>query len=83
MDKIRIQFVIKQDISENKETERIFNNLGREANKERRGHKEEYNKIWEAHKLRNKVVHELKDISDNELKVAYNIFKRSINKFIK
>lgn len=44
--------------------------------------KEEYNRIWEVHKLRNKVVHEDKEISSLELKNAYNIISLAIKKIL-
>lgn len=40
-----------------------------------------YNQIWEAHKLRNKLVHEMGAIANgNEIKNAYNTIKRAIAK---
>ncbi len=44
--------------------------------------KDEYNRIWEVHKLRNKVVHENKEVSSSELKNAYNIISLAIKKIL-
>ncbi len=45
--------------------------------------KNEYNDIWEAHKIRNKIVHDDKDITQEEAKQVYNTYKLSIIKIIR
>ena len=37
------------------------------------------NSVWEAHKLRNKIAHELADLSDGEAKRALSNFKKALN----
>ena len=44
--------------------------------------KGEYNRIWEAHKLRNRVVHENQEISSSELVESYNIISSAIKKLL-
>ena len=46
-------------------------------------HRDEYNKLWEVHKMRNSVVHDLKEISDTELQSSYKTYRIAINKLIK
>ncbi|MHC1716751.1 MAG: hypothetical protein AB9915_02625 [Candidatus Dojkabacteria bacterium] len=45
--------------------------------------KREYNNIWEAHKIRNRVVHDDYDIKESEAKEVYNVYKMSILKVIR
>jgi hypothetical protein len=42
-----------------------------------------YQKLWDTHKLRNKVVHEEREISESDLREAYEIYKFSIRKILK
>jgi uncharacterized protein YutE (UPF0331/DUF86 family) len=44
--------------------------------------KREYNRLWETHKLRNKVVHNDYAISKEEAQKAYNIYKTSVIKIL-
>lgn len=43
--------------------------------------KEVYNEIWEAHKLRNKAVHENANLTDQDANKTINIFKKAIYDF--
>ncbi len=45
--------------------------------------KKEYNDIWEAHKVRNNIVHNDYDIPPEEARRVYNTYKLSIIKIIK
>jgi len=45
--------------------------------------KDEYNKLWEVHKLRNKIVHENSSVNTSEARKAFQIFSSSINKIVK
>lgn len=45
--------------------------------------KDQYNSIWEIHKLRNNIVHDDREISLDEADHAYDIYKMSINKILK
>lgn len=44
--------------------------------------KGEYNEIWKAHKLRNRVVHENEEIRQSELMESYNIISSAIKKLL-
>ena len=44
--------------------------------------RDEYDKIWQAHKLRNRVVHENQEISSSELVESYNIISLAIKKLL-
>lgn len=53
-----------------------------EWNKRKRN-KDLYNKIWEAHKLRNKLAHELNfEVKNKDLKTSYTNLKRGIKHFL-
>jgi len=43
----------------------------------------EYDKLWEAHKLRNRIVHDDLDVSENEAQEAYKIYNMSIHRILK
>lgn len=45
--------------------------------------KHEYEKLWEVHKLRNKIVHDDFDITENEAQEAYKIYNMSIHRILK
>ncbi|NMC08769.1 hypothetical protein GYA44_00350 [Candidatus Microgenomates bacterium] len=45
--------------------------------------KKDYNTLWDAHKTRNMIVHDDYDISEEESKQIYEIYKMSIIKIIK
>jgi uncharacterized protein YutE (UPF0331/DUF86 family) len=45
--------------------------------------KREYNRLWEAHKIRNKVVHDDYAVSKQEAREAFLIYKLSVNKILK
>lgn len=45
--------------------------------------KKEYNNLWEAHKVRNKIVHDDYEVSAEEAKVVYNTYKISILKILR
>jgi hypothetical protein len=45
--------------------------------------KNDYQRIWDAHKIRNNIVHNDLDISKQEAIKAYNIYKLSIGKVLK
>ena len=42
-----------------------------------------YQELWDTHKLRNKVVHEERELSESDLKEAYEVYKFSIRKILK
>lgn len=44
--------------------------------------KDIYNKLWEAHKFRNRVVHEDADVSFKDLEKTYKIVKEGIERII-
>ena len=44
--------------------------------------KEHYNKIWQAHKLRNKIVHENIEITSSELLQSYDTMRLAIKKLL-
>ncbi len=44
--------------------------------------RDEYNKIWKAHKLRNIVVHENKEITSLEIEESYDIISLAIKKLL-
>ncbi len=44
--------------------------------------RDEYNKIWEAHKLRNQIVHEDKEVSFSELERSYSIISSAVRKIL-
>jgi len=44
--------------------------------------KDSYQNIWEAHKLRNSIVHKDEDIGYDEAQQAYKIYKMAINKLL-
>jgi len=43
----------------------------------------EYDRLWEAHKLRNRIVHDDLDVSENEAEEAYKIYNMSIHRILK
>ncbi len=45
--------------------------------------KNEYERLWEVHKLRNKIVHDDFDITENEAQEAYKIYNMSIHRILK
>jgi hypothetical protein len=45
--------------------------------------KDTYQNLWDAHKLRNDVVHNNRSISKEESEDAYHIYKLSIQKILK
>lgn len=42
----------------------------------------EYDRLWEAHKLRNRIVHDDLDVSENEAQDAYKIYNMSIHRIL-
>lgn len=44
--------------------------------------KEEYNKLWEIHKLRNRIVHDDLDVSEDEAQEAYKVYNMSIHRIL-
>ncbi len=44
--------------------------------------KEDYNKIWEIHKLRNKIVHENEEITISQVQKGYKIISKAIKKIL-
>jgi len=42
----------------------------------------EYNRLWEAHKIRNRVVHDDYAVSKEEARNAFLIYKMSVNKIL-
>lgn len=42
-----------------------------------------YQELWDVHKLRNSVVHEEEELSENDLQDAYDIYNFSIRKILK
>lgn len=42
----------------------------------------EYDKLWEAHKLRNRIVHDDLDVSENEAQDAYKVYNMSIHRIL-
>ncbi|MEK7673381.1 MAG: hypothetical protein AAB373_05875 [Patescibacteria group bacterium] len=53
-------------------------NLG-EKLKQAKGRFTDINQVWNAHKLRNKIAHELMEIDIGEAKMALAQFKRGLN----
>lgn len=45
--------------------------------------KNDYNKLWEVHKIRNKIVHDDLDITENEAQEAYKVYNISIHNILK
>lgn len=45
--------------------------------------KKEYNNLWEAHKIRNRIVHDDYEIKTEEAKLVYNTYKISILKILR
>lgn len=45
--------------------------------------KNEYERLWEVHKLRNRIVHDDFDITENEAQEAYKIYNMSIHRILK
>jgi uncharacterized protein YutE (UPF0331/DUF86 family) len=45
--------------------------------------KKEYNDIWQAHKIRNRVVHDDYEVDASEAIELYNTYKLSIKKILK
>lgn len=45
--------------------------------------KAEYQKLWDVHKLRNRIVHEDFDVTENESQDAYKIYNMSIHRILK
>jgi hypothetical protein len=43
----------------------------------------EYDKLWEVHKLRNRIVHDDLDVTENEAQGAYKIYNMSIYRILK
>lgn len=43
----------------------------------------EYDKLWEAHKLRNRIVHDDLDVTESEAEEAYKIYNMSIHRILK
>jgi uncharacterized protein YutE (UPF0331/DUF86 family) len=44
--------------------------------------KREYNQLWEAHKIRNRIVHDDYAISKEEAKKTFNTYKLSVSKIL-
>ncbi|MBU1120071.1 hypothetical protein KKA50_02665 [Patescibacteria group bacterium] len=42
----------------------------------------EYDKLWEAHKLRNRIVHDDLDVTEKEAQDAYRIYNMSIHRIL-
>jgi hypothetical protein len=42
----------------------------------------EYDKLWEAHKLRNRIVHDDLDVTESEAEEAYKIYNMSIHRIL-
>lgn len=42
----------------------------------------EYDKLWEAHKLRNRIVHDDLDVTENEAQDAYKVYNMSIHRIL-
>ena len=45
--------------------------------------KNEYEALWEVHKLRNHIVHDDYDISENEAQDAYKVYNMSIHRILR
>ncbi len=43
----------------------------------------EYDRLWEVHKIRNKIVHDDFDITESEAQEAYKIYNMSIHRILK
>lgn len=43
----------------------------------------EYDRLWEVHKLRNRIVHDDLDVTENESQDAYKIYNMSIHRILK
>lgn len=44
--------------------------------------RDEYDKIWKIHKMRNKIVHEDYEVSDKEFNDGYNVISKAIKKIL-
>lgn len=44
--------------------------------------KNEYNKLWETHKLRNRIVHDDLDVTEAEAQEAYKVYNMSIHRIL-
>jgi len=84
---IRRDSVIKLDNLLAKALQYYFNNVNlcgdnlKLANKIFK--KKDYNSLWEAHKVRNKIVHDDYDITEEEAKRMYEVYKMSILKILR
>lgn len=45
--------------------------------------KRNYQEIWDVHKLRNDIVHRDVEVSEQQAKEAYKVYKMSINKILR
>ena len=45
--------------------------------------KNEYERLWEVHKIRNRIVHDDLDITENEAQAAYKVYNMSIYRILK
>lgn len=45
--------------------------------------KKEYNDLWEVHKIRNQIVHDDYEVSEEEAKRLYEVYKMSIFKILR
>lgn len=50
---------------------------------DKRFKKNEYNTLWETHKLRNRIVHDDFDINENQAQEAYKIYNMSIHRILR
>ncbi len=84
---VRRDAIIKLDNLLSKSLQLYFNNdssCGENLKSaERIFRKREYNRLWEAHKIRNKVVHDDYAVTKEEAREALQIYKLSVNKILK
>ncbi len=78
--------VIRLDSILSKVLQKYFNNslsCGDNIKKiKHKFHKETYQDLWYYHKLRNQIVHESTEVTNDEVKKAYKVYWKVIYKFL-
>ncbi len=52
-------------------------------NIKKRFKKNEYEELWEVHKLRNRIVHDDMDVTESEAHKAYRVYNMAIHRILK
>jgi len=52
-------------------------------NIKKRFKKNEYEELWEVHKLRNRIVHDDMDVTESEARKAYRVYNMAIHRILK